>query len=76
MRLHRTRHPITELGDMNEITEEEVPAHHIMIATPPCKDFSTAGKGEGPNGQHSTSMPKIPTIMMWNRPLVMCMEEV
>ena len=46
MRLHRTRHQITELGDMNEITEEEVPAHHIMIATPPCNDFSTAGKGE------------------------------
>ena len=60
----------------DDITEWEVPPHHMMVASPLCQDFSPMGDGQGIHGERSRSFPMIMQIMEWCRPLIMCMEEV
>jgi hypothetical protein len=63
-------------GDMDDITEGEVPPHHMMVASPPCQGYSTIGNGQGDNDPRSRSFPKIMQIVMWCRPLIALIEEV
>jgi site-specific DNA-cytosine methylase len=63
-------------GDIMEIEEAELPDFNILVAPPPCQDFSTMGMARGPYGRHSTSFPVTTNIMEWKQPIIAVMEEV
>jgi DNA (cytosine-5)-methyltransferase 1 len=64
------------LGDIKKLEENDVPDHTMLCASPPCQDFSTMGKIEGPAGKHSDSFPMTTEIMDWKRPIIACIKEV
>ena len=77
-RLYRLwgRQIIKVFSDMDDITEGEIPPHHMMVASPPCQGFSTMGNGLGMNDMRSRSFPMIMQITTWCRPLIVLIEEV
>jgi site-specific DNA-cytosine methylase len=49
-RLQRRQHYERVFGDISDIVKGKVPPHHMMVASPPCQDFSTIGAARGPEG--------------------------
>ncbi|MFJ8531417.1 DNA cytosine methyltransferase [Bacillus sp. NPDC094106] len=49
--------PHAVLGDIRKVNPEEIPDHDVMIATPVCKSFSFAGKGDGFDNKDFGDLP-------------------
>ena len=68
-------HTLT-LNDLNEVTNEEIPAHDILTGGFPCQPFSIAGLQEGFNDKRSNVFWKILSIIDHHQPKCVILENV
>ena len=73
--LNCSTHKLT-LGNLNEIDENDIPAHDILTAGFPCQPFSIAGKQEGFNDERSNVFWKILKIIDKHNPKCVILENV
>jgi DNA (cytosine-5)-methyltransferase 1 len=62
--------------DATNINWDEVPEFNVLTASPPCQDWSTAGKGLGEKGWNGGTTPAILHIMERRQPLTIIIEQV
>lgn len=63
-------------GDINLISEEDIPSHDILLAGFPCQPFSIAGKRKGFEDDRGNLFFKIIRIMEFHKPKVALLENV
>lgn len=63
-------------GDITQIKENEVPAHHILLAGFPCQPFSQAGLKKGFEDTRGTLFFEIARIIKEKRPQAFLLENV
>jgi len=68
-------HKLT-LGDLNDISVENIPPHDILTGGFPCQPFSIAGKREGFNDERSNVFWKILAIIDRHQPEFVILENV
>jgi len=68
-------HPLT-LGDLNDISVEDIPSHDILTGGFPCQPFSIAGRQEGFNDTRSNVFWKILEIIERHNPKCVILENV
>lgn len=68
-------HPLT-LGDLNDISVEDIPPHDILTGGFPCQPFSIAGRQEGFNDKRSNVFWKILEIIERHKPKCIILENV
>ena len=64
------------LGDLNNISEAEIPSHHILCAGFPCQPFSIAGQQKGFEDERANVFWKIVKILRQHAPEVVILENV
>ena len=63
MRLQYNNPQTTMINDATDINWNEVPQFNVLTASPPCQDWSTAGRGLGERGWNGGTTPAILHIM-------------
>ena len=63
-------------GDITQITNEEIPAHDVLLAGFPCQAFSRAGKREGFQDIRGTMFFEVQRILAHHQPRAFLLENV
>ena len=63
-------------GDITNITNEEIPAHDVLLAGFPCQAFSRAGKREGFQDIRGTMFFEVQRILAHHQPKAFLLENV
>lgn len=63
-------------GDITQISEDDIPAHDILLAGFPCQPFSVAGHRKGFNDDRGTLFFDIARIINHHRPRAFLLENV
>lgn len=73
---HNFPHHNFVLGDLNNIANEDIPAHDILCGGFPCQPFSIAGKQMGFDDQRANVFHKIISILKHHNPKIVILENV
>ena len=76
MRLQYNNPQTTMITDATNINWNEVPQFNVLTPSPPCQDWSTAGRGLGEKGWNGGTTPAILHIIEKRQPLTVVIEQV
>lgn len=64
------------MGDIRRISAERVPNHDLLLATPPCQDFSLAGHLRGISGDNGALIFEVVRIAAFRQATALIIENV